>query len=369
MTGLAEEVKLQAHERILTTAEEVFGEKGFAAARMSDIARRAEVNQALIHYYFQSKEKLYQEVLLRLFHRWQVHVNSMGWHKDEPEAELRKYIRAHFQFQCRYPNLYKIFQWELLGSSGILKDYVAEFWIKDMQDRLQIIHRWKQLGKVNERIGGKTFLFMMWGIMHQFYYRNREELADVVGYDDELEALQAEIVEQITEFILYGFIKRSPTEGDEQPLPDNKRSSDSPMIRLLADDASGETAKLLMQQLRKVHHPEAVFLTDLASIGNERLDGAYLFAIHTEYGEMPDIIYRFLNILNNHMNCTNVVVGIWTTGPEPAVLHLQRVIEDEVNLAGAFALSRPLGETLERYMERFIRLASSIPDRSIKNFG
>ncbi|MCU0847681.1 MAG: TetR/AcrR family transcriptional regulator [Spirochaetes bacterium] len=53
-------------ERILTAAKVEFAEKGFDGARMGSIAKRAEANQALIHYYFESKENLYVEVLHRL---------------------------------------------------------------------------------------------------------------------------------------------------------------------------------------------------------------------------------------------------------------------------------------------------------------
>lgn len=49
--------------KILTAAIEVFESKGFAGARMQEIAEKAEVNKALIHYYFKNKEGLYLEVL------------------------------------------------------------------------------------------------------------------------------------------------------------------------------------------------------------------------------------------------------------------------------------------------------------------
>jgi TetR/AcrR family transcriptional regulator len=48
--------------RILEAAVEEFSAKGFAGARVSDIAERAGVNQQLIAYYFDSKEGLYREV-------------------------------------------------------------------------------------------------------------------------------------------------------------------------------------------------------------------------------------------------------------------------------------------------------------------
>jgi AcrR family transcriptional regulator len=52
------EVKLSTEEQILEAAQAVFLEKGLAGARMQEIADRAGINKALLHYYFRSKEKL-----------------------------------------------------------------------------------------------------------------------------------------------------------------------------------------------------------------------------------------------------------------------------------------------------------------------
>ena len=48
--------------RILDAAKAEFGAKGFAGARVSDIAGRAGVNKQLISYYFGGKEGLYTEL-------------------------------------------------------------------------------------------------------------------------------------------------------------------------------------------------------------------------------------------------------------------------------------------------------------------
>lgn len=47
---------------ILDAARKVFTQKGYAAARMEDIAREAGMNRALLHYYFRSKEKMFDLV-------------------------------------------------------------------------------------------------------------------------------------------------------------------------------------------------------------------------------------------------------------------------------------------------------------------
>jgi TetR/AcrR family transcriptional regulator len=54
---------LSPEARILSAARAEFIERGLRGARMQSIADRGKVNKALLHYYFRSKEKLYQAVL------------------------------------------------------------------------------------------------------------------------------------------------------------------------------------------------------------------------------------------------------------------------------------------------------------------
>src|SRR5215208_3187985 len=57
--------------RILLAARAVFIRRGTSGARMQEIAEEAGVNQALLHYYFRSKERLseavFREVAGRMF--------------------------------------------------------------------------------------------------------------------------------------------------------------------------------------------------------------------------------------------------------------------------------------------------------------
>lgn len=49
-------------QKILNAANEVFQEKGLYGARMQEIADKAGINKALLHYYYRSKEKLFETV-------------------------------------------------------------------------------------------------------------------------------------------------------------------------------------------------------------------------------------------------------------------------------------------------------------------
>lgn len=59
---LAKEAELSTEEKILHSARKVFTKKGLSGARMQDIADEAGINKALLHYYFRSKEKLFEKI-------------------------------------------------------------------------------------------------------------------------------------------------------------------------------------------------------------------------------------------------------------------------------------------------------------------
>ncbi len=48
---------------ILEAAKKVFIKRGFAGARMQEIADEAQINKAMLHYYFKSKEKLFAVII------------------------------------------------------------------------------------------------------------------------------------------------------------------------------------------------------------------------------------------------------------------------------------------------------------------
>ena len=53
--------------RIKEAARSIFIKQGYAGARMQDIADLAEINKALLHYYYRSKEKLFDVVFMEIF--------------------------------------------------------------------------------------------------------------------------------------------------------------------------------------------------------------------------------------------------------------------------------------------------------------
>lgn len=94
--------------RILEAATAEFAAKGFAGARVSEIAARAGVNQQLIAYYFDSKEGLYRE----MGRRWRAY-EAEAIPDDTPLAEMiKRYVRASVDQGGR------LLAWEGLADTG-----------------------------------------------------------------------------------------------------------------------------------------------------------------------------------------------------------------------------------------------------------
>src|SRR5262245_2400369 len=61
--GLRAERQVQRREAILAAALDEFSARGFAAARLDDVAKRAGVAKGTIYLYFRDKESLFQELV------------------------------------------------------------------------------------------------------------------------------------------------------------------------------------------------------------------------------------------------------------------------------------------------------------------
>lgn len=66
-----------SEEKILGAARKVFLEKGMAGARMQDIADEAGINKALLHYYFRSKDKLFETIFAETSSRFIPRLNQI----------------------------------------------------------------------------------------------------------------------------------------------------------------------------------------------------------------------------------------------------------------------------------------------------
>lgn len=92
-------------QRILNAAKEVFMQYGLYGARMQDIADKAEINKALLHYYFRSKEKLFDAVFEGALEKYFAQLAVIAEVNLPIEERVHKYIDNIFKFYEEYPQM------------------------------------------------------------------------------------------------------------------------------------------------------------------------------------------------------------------------------------------------------------------------
>lgn len=100
-------------EQILNAATQVFLEKGKDGATMQEIADRAGVNKALLHYYFRSKDRLYETVFARQVDEFFGRFAEIIPRTDDIREFLESFVPNYIDRLVAHPELPGFMLWEI----------------------------------------------------------------------------------------------------------------------------------------------------------------------------------------------------------------------------------------------------------------
>ena len=104
--------------RILQAAENEFFEKGYAGARTASIAEAAGVTHAMLHYYFRTKDKLFERIVSeKISMLADILLSAIGDANLPLEERIRQGIRRHFDFISANRDLPRFIVNEVLSRS------------------------------------------------------------------------------------------------------------------------------------------------------------------------------------------------------------------------------------------------------------
>lgn len=92
-------------EKIFRAASEIFEEKGQSGARMQEIADKAGINKALLHYYFRSKDQLFKAVFMVLLEKMFDKIISILSKDISFKDKIRMFLDEHIEFMIKNPKL------------------------------------------------------------------------------------------------------------------------------------------------------------------------------------------------------------------------------------------------------------------------
>lgn len=186
---------------ILTAAEEVFAEYGFAGATTSRIAERAGIPKANLHYYFPTKESLYRRVIDNIFTVWLEAAGSFD-DCDDPVEALTRYIHTKMDISRSRPMGSKVWANEIIQRAPIIQDYLETTLREWTASRVAVIERWIAAGKIAP-IEPRYLLYMIWATT-QHYADFSHQIATLNGGSELSEEQFAEAKRTVTEVILRG---------------------------------------------------------------------------------------------------------------------------------------------------------------------
>ena len=97
---------LSTEEKIKKAAEKVFVEKGFKGTRTRDIAEEAGINLALLHYYYRSKEKLFELIMIEKFQQFfGVIAPILNDYQTSLNTKIEQIAEKYIDFLIQNPDL------------------------------------------------------------------------------------------------------------------------------------------------------------------------------------------------------------------------------------------------------------------------
>ena len=108
--------------KILQAAEKEFFEKGYAGARTASIAEAAGVTHAMLHYYFRTKDKLFERIVSEKINKLgDIVLSAVGDSNLPLEDRIRQGVERHFDFISANRDLPRFIVNEVLTGPEIVR--------------------------------------------------------------------------------------------------------------------------------------------------------------------------------------------------------------------------------------------------------
>lgn len=193
-----------AHEEgILAAAEAVFGERGFEGATTAEIAARAGLPKANLHYYFATKVDLYRRVLEGVLETWLAAAGTFDSDAKPAEA-LSRYIAAKMDLARDRPQGSRIFAREILRGAPEIQGFLETKLKQWVESRGAIVERWVASGALKP-IDPSTLFYMIWATT-QHYADFAHQIATLNGGKALTAAAFEQAKRQVVETIVAGVL-------------------------------------------------------------------------------------------------------------------------------------------------------------------
>ena len=111
---------------ILKAAKRIFQRKGMTGARMQEIADEAGINKAMLHYYYRSKQLLFEAVFKKAFSLLAPQLNAVMNSDDSICEKIKNFTNNYISFVIKHPYLPNFIIQELNRNPEFVKNIMTE---------------------------------------------------------------------------------------------------------------------------------------------------------------------------------------------------------------------------------------------------
>lgn len=155
-------------QQILETAEELFSEKGFKGTSIRALSRKANVNLAMISYYFGSKEKLFEALVENRASFLRERLEGLNRNSSlDPLQKIDFVIDSYVDRICLQPRFHKIIHFELALENRLdLQERIGNIFLKNVKELRKIVHE-GQRKNVFRKVDSDLLIATMVGTLNQ----------------------------------------------------------------------------------------------------------------------------------------------------------------------------------------------------------
>lgn len=185
---------------ILQVAERLFSENGFDGTSIRAISKEAGINIAMISYYFGSKEKLLEELILYRASDIRVHIENILRANLSPIEKLEKYIEFYIQQVSRNFPVYRIAMTESQpGRRNFQSDEFAKVKKVNLENLKRIVIEGQESGQFRSDIEPTLIPATIAGTVINFYI-NREFFSGLLNLSTR-EAFDNYVKQNLTNYL------------------------------------------------------------------------------------------------------------------------------------------------------------------------
>lgn len=196
--------------QILLIAETLFAEKGYEGTSIRTIAKEAEINVAMVSYYFGSKEKLLEALIIYRTSDLKIQIENLSLENLDPIEKIDKLIELYVNLIRCNRGIYRILHFEFSSEENQDKIKVMnEVRSRNLKSLETIIHEGQEKGifrkdviipLIPPTIMGTYFQFTM----NRFYFKKLLNLETDEDFDNYVQTqLKTHIQQTIKALLIY----------------------------------------------------------------------------------------------------------------------------------------------------------------------